>query len=133
MLIEIIPGSAAALGRREAHPAKTMVRDATKIPARMRAYESKVLYMHGTYSMGTPVLPSDVALQFEDGRPLGGSRAKEFRWVPTINGSGNELRYLVVASTRSRFARPEVKRFVEVVQDEARTIMSDHKRSDLLL
>ncbi|MFD0361528.1 LysR family transcriptional regulator [Nocardia sp. GCM10030253] len=100
-------------------------------------YESKVLIMKAKAGLGTPVLPSDVALQFEEGGPLGGTWTESYKWVPLITPGGNRLHYTVVASTRAATEKPtdfakRVQAFSRLLANFAADTMIESHRPEAL-
>ncbi|OZC87838.1 hypothetical protein CH272_28295 [Rhodococcus sp. 05-340-1] len=95
---------------------------------RRSEFESKVLLMAAAHGMGTPVLPSDVALQFDANGLLGGGCAEKKKWIPLVNKDGQRLWYWVSATTRP--GDDDAKKFVDHLKAAARKLMIDHGRGE---
>lgn len=114
-----------------------------KIEPAMAEFESKVLVMGAHAGLGLPVLPSDVALQFDyrtaSNRgdvyrgPLAGDDAPRWRWLPLINADGNRISYNVVAHYRNEVhADPKTDLFLNALTDNVRSVMTRAHRTEAL-
>lgn len=114
-----------------------------KIEPAMAEFESKVLVMGAHAGLGLPVLPSDVALQFDyrvaSNRgdvyrgPLAGEDAPRWHWLPLINADGNRISYNVVAHYRNEHhADAKTDLFLNALADNVRTVMTRAHRSEAL-
>lgn len=102
----------------------------------LEEYESKVLIMGAYAGLGTPILPSDVAIQFERREGYCGLLASDdacrFRWLPLLGADGGPIAYNVVAHTR---ADPGSKTllFLEFLEQSARELMTRAHRPHALV
>ncbi|MGB3486006.1 MAG: hypothetical protein WBB07_27775 [Mycobacterium sp.] len=109
----------------------------------MAEFESKVLIMGAYAGLGLPILPSDVALQFDYRRdstgretyrgPLAGAESVNWRWLPLVGGDGKRLSYNVAAHYRNE-AQPEPMRdlFLRSLQDNVENVMTSAGRPEAL-
>jgi hypothetical protein len=117
----------------------------TELQVAMTEFESKVLVMGAYADLGYPILPSDVALQFDcrhddQGRetyrgPLAGAQAASWRWLPLVVGEGGQrISYQVAAHYRDEPAADSLRElFLRELEDTVRDVMVAAHRPKALL
>lgn len=97
----------------------------------LEEYESKVLVMGAYEGLGTPILPSDVAIQFEyrEGYcgPLAVGAARRYKWLPLLGADGQPNDYSVVAHTRTEPGSKTLL-LLEFLEQSAKELMTKAKR-----
>lgn len=115
----------------------------TELKVAMTEFESKVLVMGAHAGLGLPILPSDVALQFDCRHdethretyrgPLAGAEAANWRWLPLVDPDGQRIEYNVAAHYRSEpTAEPMRDLFLRELEDTVREVMVAAHRPDAL-
>jgi molybdenum-dependent DNA-binding transcriptional regulator ModE len=115
----------------------------TELKVAMTEFESKILVIGAYAGLGLPILPSDVALQFDCRHdnadqetyrgPLAGDQAARWRWLPLVTEDGKRISYHVAAHYRSEpSAEPMRDLFLRELEDTVRDVMVAAGRSEAL-
>jgi len=116
----------------------------TELNVTMAEFESKVLITGAYAGLGLPILPSDVALQFDcrhdhTGKEtyrghLAGAQAPNWRWLPLVGADGKRISYNVAAHYRNE-SQPDSMRdlFLRTLDDNVKKVMTSADRPEALL